>query len=219
MSSLDKQFGIHPLDVNKTTISGYGSYLFQRNLMIHKRVGQYAPNVLPIYVCLKNAASGGLTMVTRHSADGKNQQEEASLNSHLIPDNEEKGEGTICCDVTSLYPSSMLKGLPYGPGYYFMQAKTNPSIKTKVLTKCYDRYGRELMNKISNLPTNEHWGIEKWCGVGGHRITDLSGEGGVESSRLLCTIRNEIMLVMLRTMGPICRQRPHGPRPWRYVSR
>ena len=118
--------------------------------MIHKRVGQFTPDVLPIYGCLKSSASGGITMVTRHSADGKNQQEEAPLNSHLIPDNEERGVGTICFDVTSLYPSSMLQGLPYGPGYYCMQAKTNPSIKTKVLTKCYDKYGRELMNSAES---------------------------------------------------------------------
>ena len=146
LSSLNEQFGVHPLDVNKTTISGYGSYLFQQNLMIHKRVGQFTPNVLPIYGCLKSAATGGLTMVTRHSADGKDKQEEAAINSHLIPENEERGIGTICLDVTSLYASAMLHGLPYGPGYYCMRAKTHPFIKTGVLTKCYDKYGREMMN-------------------------------------------------------------------------
>ena len=113
--------------------------------MIHKRVGQFSPNVLPIYGCLKSAATGGLTMVTRHSADGK-EKEEAPLNSHLFPDNKEKGGGTGVFDVTSLYPSSMLHGLPYGPGYYCMRVKTNPTIKTRVFTKCYDRYGREMMN-------------------------------------------------------------------------
>ena len=143
---MNEQFGVHPLDVNKTTISGYGSYLFQQNLMLNKRVGQFSPNVLPIYGCLKSAATGGLTMVTRHSADGKNKQEEAAINSHLFPDNKEKGVGCGSFDVTSLYASAMLHGLPYGPGYYCMRAKTNPSIKTRILTKCYDKYGQDMMN-------------------------------------------------------------------------
>ena len=150
LTSLNEQFGVHPLDINKTTISGYGSYLFQQNLMIHKRVGQFSPNVLPIYACLKSAATGGLTMVTRHSANGKDKKDEAPINSHLFPDNQERGVGTGVFDIASLYPSSMLHGLPYGPGYYCMRAKTNPSIKARIFTKCYDKYGREMMNSAES---------------------------------------------------------------------
>ena len=147
---MNDQFGVHPIDVNKTTISGYGSYLFQQNLMIHKRVGQFTPNVLPIYSCLKSAATGGLTLCTRHSANGKDKSNEAPINSHLFPDNDVRGSGCVVLDETGLYPGSMLLGLPYGPGYYCTRAKTNPSIKTRILTKCYDKYGREMMNSAES---------------------------------------------------------------------
>ena len=145
MKRFHDQFGVNPLDINKTTISGYAGYLFQQNLMKHKRIGQYEPNILPMYGPLKSASTGGLTMVTRHSADGKD-RDEAPINSHLFPDNSEKGVGVVAWDEGSLYPSSMLLDLPYGPGYYSMRVKLNQKINTRLFTTCYDNYGRKLMN-------------------------------------------------------------------------
>ena len=81
------QFNVHPLDVNKTTIASYVGYLLQNHLMVNKRIGQWSPNILPMYSALKDAATGGLTMVTRHSAGGNNKFE-CKINSHLFPTND-----------------------------------------------------------------------------------------------------------------------------------
>ena len=118
------EFGVHPLDIDTTTLASYSSYLMQHHLMQNKRPGQWSPNLLPMYGALKSSATGGLTMVTRTSADSTNEKE-LPINSHLLPDNEEKGECVLDYDVNSLYPGAGLFDLPFGPGYFSLRPQIN----------------------------------------------------------------------------------------------
>ena len=136
-----KQFNVHPLDVNKTTIASYVGFLMQNHLMVNKRIGQWSPNILPMYSAIKKAATGGLTMVTRHSADGCSKTE-SKINSHLSPSHNISGTGVMVLDVASLYPSSCLYSLPFGPGYFSLQSNT-PNI---ILNNKYDTYTHNLFN-------------------------------------------------------------------------
>ena len=111
-----EQFEVHPLDVDKTTIASYGSYLFQNNLMKLKKIGVFSPNCLPMYTSIKNSSTGGLTVALRHSADSTDVNE-CPINSHLSPDFDNLIEIIAAYDVTSLYPRAAREPLPYGPGY------------------------------------------------------------------------------------------------------
>ena len=146
--SLYHKFGVHPLDVDKTTIASYGGYLLQRNLMINKRIAQFSPNVLPMYGCLKSASTGGLTMVSRHSADSSNVDEDF-INSYLSSEHNIKGQGVVSWDVRSLYPSAALRKLPFGPGIFTMKCKTNEQMQNSNnlhMTNCFDKYSCNLLN-------------------------------------------------------------------------
>ena len=139
------QFNVHPLDVNKTTIASYVGYLLQNHLMVNKRIGQWSPNILPMYSALKDAATGGLTMVTRHSADGNNKFE-CKINSHLFPTNDIQGQGVAVFDIASLYPSSCLFNLPFGPGYFSLRLKISNETQPLIYNNKYDNYTHNLFN-------------------------------------------------------------------------
>ena len=140
-----KQFNVHPLDVNKTTIASYVGYLLQNHLMVNKRIGQWSPNILPMYSAIKDAATGGLTMVTRHSADGTNESE-SKINSHLSPSYNVQGTGVSVFDVTSLYPSSCLYTLPFGPGYFSLRSNTPNLVQPLLMNNKYDSYTHHLFD-------------------------------------------------------------------------
>ena len=135
-----EDFRTHPLDIDKTTIASYAGYIFQEYLMKNKRIGQFTPNLLPLYGAMKNAAIGGITMVLRTSNDGNNEFEQP-INSHLYPDNKIKGKGTAIFDVNSLYPAATLKDLPYGVCYF-----STKSPRGNFLINGFDRYADKLMD-------------------------------------------------------------------------
>ena len=144
--SLFKKHQVHPLDIDKTTIASYSAYLYQHNLMKNKRIAHFSPNLLPLYGCLKSASSGGLTMVMRHSADGSDHNE-APINSHLSKEHNIRGRGVAVFDVSSLYPSSALFELPFGPAIFTFKCKDEDSLCT---TKTYDKHSQKLMNSTES---------------------------------------------------------------------
>lgn len=144
--SLFKKHKVHPLDIDKTTIASYGAYLYQHNLMKNKRIAHFSPNLLPLYGCLKSASTGGLTMVTRHSADSSDINE-APINSHLSEKHNIRGKGVACFDVTSLYASSALFDLPFGPATFTFKCKDEKGLCT---TNRYDKHSQKLLNSAES---------------------------------------------------------------------
>ena len=144
--SLYKKHEVHPLDIDKTTIASYGAYLYQHNLMKDKRIAHFSPNLLPLYGCLKSASTGGLTMVTRHSADASD-IDEAPINSHLSDKHNVRGRGIASFDISSLYPSSALFDLPFGPATFTFRCKDENGLCT---TNTYDKHSQKLMNSAES---------------------------------------------------------------------
>ena len=144
--ALFDKYKVHPLDVDKTTIASFGAYLYQHNLMKNKRIAHFTPNLLPLYGCLKSASTGGLTMVTRHSADGSDINEDP-INSHLSDDHNVKGEFVSVYDVNSLYPSAGLFVLPFGPGIFTLKCKNEDDL---MIVDNYDRHSQRLMNSTES---------------------------------------------------------------------
>ena len=142
MNRFFKQFDVNPLDIDKLTLASYSGYLLQHYLMRNKRIGQFSPNILPMYGCLKSAATGGLTVVTRHSADTTDESE-LPINSHICEEHTIKPAGICMLDVSSLYPSSCLFDLPFGPGYFSVRCNArNNILNINVL----DKYDNNLFN-------------------------------------------------------------------------
>ena len=141
-NSLYERYKIHPISIFKSTLSSYGAYLYQNNLMQNKRIAHFSPNYLPLYGNLKSAATGGLTLVCRHSADGSDPNEDP-INSHLSADHNIPGKCVIVYDVNSLYPSSTLFTLPFGPGIFLVKCKYNDNL---IVIRNHDNHSQKLMN-------------------------------------------------------------------------
>lgn len=141
-SLLDK-FEVSPVDCDKTTCASYVGYLMQQFLMNGKRIAQFSPNLLPLYGAEKSAATGGLSLVGRHSADATDEKEDY-INSHLSENHNIKGEGIVCWDVTNLYPAAAAHAdLPYGTGIF---TKVCDEKKDLLMINCFDKHSRRLMN-------------------------------------------------------------------------
>ena len=95
-----------------------------------------------MYGCLKSASTGGLTVVTRHSADCTDENE-LPINSHLTENHNIKPCGICFVDVSSLYPSASNFDLPFGPGYFSVRCKARKNILN---LNVLDNYDNNLLN-------------------------------------------------------------------------